>query len=107
MSLFLFPRTCHIEATRKLCSMAFLTFLKGRRDQPTASQSSSNSYRSISRSVLKTIRSALRPVEALLLGLGVPVASLPISSNEVVLVVATASEVLNQVFQKPMPAWFG
>ena len=39
--------------------MAFLTLRRGRRDQPTALQSSSNSYKSMSRSVLKKIRPLL------------------------------------------------
>ncbi len=39
--------------------MAFFTLRRGRRDQPTALQSSSNSYKSMSRSVLKKMRPLL------------------------------------------------
>lgn len=84
---------------------SFFNFLKGRRDQPTASHSSSSSYKSISLSVLKTMRVSW--VEASLTPLELPALSTVCSSKEVVLVVAIGSEALNQVFQKPMPAWFG
>ena len=84
--------------------MAFLTLRRGRRDQPTALQSSSNSYKSMSRSVLKKIRPLLLDDEREFRDTdSSPPPSYPSYStwqeDE-----EEDSELLNKFFQKPMQA---